>query len=267
MIDHRVLLAVRFTEERARLGFSQADFARKLGVSREGLRLYEAGQRGMPAELLAEAAALGLDVQYVVAGLRAATTGQVLQGQPASMVSISSAGGAAVGVVQNGATLHVINTARHVTKTVAEVRPGADHISDEQAATLIGLVNDTVALEGKLKREPKSHRAVWAALNAFCGVPKYRLIKSGDFEKARTYLHQWAGRLNAAKSAPVIDGDAWRRRRYAYIKINSKDDDGPLVAYLKRNFKCESLTDLSNEQLEQTYRYVAGRKPRRVKMT
>ena len=152
---------------------------------------------------------------------------------------------------------------RPIEKTIAEVRPGDEHISDEQAAALHTLVDKVVEVEQRLKAKPRGHRAVWGALNSHCGVPAYRLIRTGDFTKAQSYLHQWIGRLDSMPSAPVKDGDAWRKRKYAYIKINSKDDPQAVDRYVARNYKASSLTELDNAQLEQVYRYVASRKNRR----
>ncbi|MDR2690269.1 MAG: helix-turn-helix domain-containing protein [Azoarcus sp.] len=61
----------------------------------------------------------------------------------------------------------------------------------------------------------------------------------------------------------VKDGDAWRKRKYAYIKINSKDDPGIVDRYIARYFRANNLSEFDNAQLEQTYRYVAGRKARK----
>lgn len=254
----RADLAIRLVEERQRLQYSQADFAVKVGMSREGLRLYETGQRSISAEFLAEATALGLDSQYVLTGIRSANIREVEQ-RPASAVMIGAGNGHnVVGVVQSGGT--VINTTRHITRTVAEVRPGAEHISEDQAATLTRLVGDVVALEAQVRQSPKSHRAVWAALNAHCRVTRYRLIRAEDFGVAQKYLHQWLGRLNSSPKAAEGDTDQWRKRRYAYIKINSAADPVAVDEYLRRNFKKASLTDLTNEELEKVYRYVASRK-------
>lgn len=266
--DSRVDLAIRLVEERSRLRYSQADFASKAGLSREGLRLYETGQRGMSAEFLAQAALLGLDVQYVLIGVPSKNLEEVeaavsVQTAPNQGQSQVINGGNVIGLVSGG-TVHQITTQRHVTKTIAEVRPGEHHITDEQAAVLMALVNDVAKLEEKLKATPKGHRAIWAALNSHCGVPKYRLIKQEDFPIARKYLDQWMGRLNSMASAPSKDGDAWRKRKYAYIKINSKDEvsSAAVLAYIHRNFGVSSLADLSNDELEKTYRYVAGRRKR-----
>lgn len=259
----RADLAIRLVEERTRLGYSQADFASKAGVSREGLRLYESGQRGMAAEFLAEAAELGVDVQYVLCGVKSKNLAD-LSGAAAPVQVNGNAVANVVGSVHSGGVVHQIHTQHHVTKTIAEVRPGEEHISDEQAAVLTGLVNAIVDKEAVLKTDPKTHRAVWSSLNAHCSVTRYRLIKSTDFERARKYLDQWMGRLNSMATAPRLDGDAWRKRRYAYIKINSKSDvdEAAVAAYIKRNFRSTSISELSNDQLEQVYRYVAARRSR-----
>ena len=265
MKKDRADLAIRLVEERSRLGFSQSDFAGKVGMSREGLRLYEMGQRGMSAEFLAEAVALGVDVQYVLSGTRSRNLADVeatARGQ--SFADRGTIRGNVVGSVHAGGVVHQINTARHVTRTIAEVKPGETHISDQQAAELLGLVNLIVEKEALLKRDPRTHRSVWAALNSHCGVTKYRLIPKSEFARARKYLDQWMGRLSGMATAPVKDGDDWRKRKYAYIKINTKssEDEAAVASYLKKNFGAASLTDLSNDELEQAYRYIAGRRSR-----
>ena len=253
-------IAIRLIEERTKIGYSQADFARKIGVSRETLRRYEIGESGMSVEFLAQTATLGIDVQYVLLGIRSANACEAEKAVAAPGVAVGAGNnGNVIGVIHGG-TIHQVHTQRHVQKTVAEVKPGEEHISDEQAAALRVLVDAVVETESRLKQKPKGHRAVWGALNAHCGVPAYRLIRVEDFGKAQKYLHQWIGRLGSMPSAPVKDGDAWRKRKYAYIKINSKADPAAVDRYIAKNFKASSLTELDNDQLEKVYRYVASRK-------
>jgi transcriptional regulator with XRE-family HTH domain len=256
----RADIAIRLVEERTRIGYSQADFARKLGASRETLRRYEIGESGLSGEFLAQAVSLGIDVQYVLSGIRSMNVPEAEQAaQPA--VKVASGGSAnVIQFAQNGSTIHMVSTQKHVTHTKAEVKPGEQHISESQAAKLTALVSDIVELEAKLKKSPKGFRSVWGALNAHCGVTRYLLIASDDYDKAEKYLRQWIGRLNSMASAPVADNDAWRKRRYAYIKINTKDDEAWLNAYLRKNFKAESLADISDDDLDRTYRAVASRK-------
>jgi transcriptional regulator with XRE-family HTH domain len=252
-------IAIRLSEERGRLSISQSDFCQAIGIATETLRRYENGQREMGVEFLAQAARLGVDVQYILLGVRSANAKEAEQAV-APVVSIAGTNGNVIGVINGGATIHQVNTQRHVQKTIAQVNPGGEHISDEQAAALHVLVDKVIETEARLKQKPKGYRAVWGALNAHCGVPQYRLIRSADFQKAQKYLHQWIGRLDAMATAPIKDGDAWRKRKYAYIKINSKDDPEVVDRYIAKNFRASSIAELSNSQLEQLYRYVAGRK-------
>lgn len=257
MQNDRVEISIRLKDDRTRLGYSQADFARKLEISREGLRLYENGAREIGAEFLAKAVQLGVDVQYVLTGIRSSN---VEEAERAAQPVVNVSGGSANVIAHNSGSVTMIATQRHTTVTKAEVKPGDEHITIEQQAKLTGLVQEVVALEAKLKQKPKSFRSVWGALNAHCGVTRYVLIAAADYGKAEKYLRQWIGRLNSMASAPVKDGDAWRKRHYAYIKINCKDDPAWLDRYLAKTFGVSSLTELNNDQLERAYRAVAARK-------
>lgn len=61
----------RLKEERKRLGLNQADFAALLGASKTSQFNYEKGDRSPDAIFLAAAAEQGVDVLYVVTGVRA----------------------------------------------------------------------------------------------------------------------------------------------------------------------------------------------------
>jgi hypothetical protein len=192
---------------------------------------------------------------------KATAAGRDVKQKKSNMIQIGDIrGGRNIVAPQGDVYIHEAPTR---TNTIAEVKPGIEHISDEQAAALHALVNKVVETEARLKQKPRAHQTVWSAVNAHCGVPRYRLIKTVDFAKARKYLHEWIGRLDSMASAPVKDGDAWRKRKYAYIKINSKGDPAALDRYIARNFKASSITELDNQQLEQVYRYVAGRKSKK----
>lgn len=248
-------LAPRLAEERDRLGFSQRDFAAKIGVAPQTLSRYENGAREIGAEFLAKTVQLGMDVQYVLTGIRSKN---VAEAESAAQPAVHVSGGSANVIASNNGNVTMIATQKHTTVTRPIVTPGDGCISPEQQGKLRGLVDEIVVLEAKLKKQPKTHRAVWGALNSHCGVTRYVLIS--DFGKAEKYLRQWIGRLNSMASAPVKDGDAWRKRHYAYIKINCKDDPDWLNRYLTKSFNAASLTELDNDQLERTYRAVAARK-------
>lgn len=262
-------IAIRLIEERGRTGYSQADFARKTGMSREGLRLYEMGQRSINGEFLSAAAELGADVQYILTGVRSANLQQVtraMEPPPAEPIAIRTSGTSnVVQFAQRGATIqnNQYTTQRLVTKTKAEVKPGEEHISETQARRLKDLVDEVVKHEERLKKQPKSYKAVWAALNAHCKVTRYRLIPSSSYEKAEKYLLTWIGRLNQMKSAPIADNIEWRKRKYAYIKISTKDDPSWLTAYIARLAGASSLTELTDVELIKVYQAAARRKQKR----
>lgn len=257
-------IAGRFIEERERLGYNRAAFARLAGLTAEGLRVIESGKTVFKVDLLVAAASAGVDVQYVVTGVRSKNTEKVADevGFEKQVIRGDVSG---VGFAGPGAQIHIVNTQNHRTTVRPETKPGVDHIDEWQCATLTELVNKVVEKEATLKKAPKSHRAVWAALNKHCKVSSYRLIARADFEKARSYLNQWIGSLHSMKSAPVKDGDDWRKRKIAYIKLNTKgaEDEAAMRTYIKTKFKATSLTELANDELKQTYEYVARRRNRK----
>lgn len=159
----------------------------------------------------------------------------------------------------------VINTERVLHKTVADVKPGEQHIDDKQAARLHYLVDEIFKIEARLKKKPKTFQAIWKSLNAYIKVPKYRLIPREDFPRAEKYLLKWMGRLNSMKSAPSVDNEAWRKKKYAYIKINTKDDPSVLDRYILKNFGVTTIRDLDDADLEKTYRYIAGKRAARMR--
>lgn len=272
MADIRVEIAHRLIEERGRLGYSQVSFANQLDISREGLRLYEMGQRGIGAEFLAKAAMLGADVQYILTGIKSQNREEVSESlqheavaslQP--VITVSPQGTAnVVQFAQNGSAINMVSTQKHVVNTRVEVKSGDEHITEEQAARLTALMKQVVELEARVKKKPCTIQSVWGKLNAHCNVTRYRLIPHDRFDKAEKFLRQWIGRLNSQPMAAISDNLEWRKRRYAYIKINTKGDDAEwLESYLWKNFKAESLAVLSDDELDRTYRAVASRKRRK----
>jgi transcriptional regulator with XRE-family HTH domain len=70
----------RLKEERQRLGLSQAKMAEAGGVVRSAQFNYESDVRKPDAGYLALVASLGIDVQYVITGLRSSTVGEKAAG-------------------------------------------------------------------------------------------------------------------------------------------------------------------------------------------
>lgn len=67
-VNNSIAFGERLRSERNRLGLAQAEFGAKVGVSKTSQFNYEAGDRSPDAEYLVRAAALGVDVTYVLTG-------------------------------------------------------------------------------------------------------------------------------------------------------------------------------------------------------
>lgn len=68
---------------------------------------------------------------------------------------------------------------------VVNVKPGAIHITDEQAAQIKRLVAQVV---GKLDCP---FQRVWSRLNAYVAVPSYRLTPAAAYSDAERFLLSW----------------------------------------------------------------------------
>lgn len=66
----RELIGARLKEERERLGYNQVDFAAAGGASNRSQVDWEKGKQVPNAEFLALVAEIGVDVQYIVMGVR-----------------------------------------------------------------------------------------------------------------------------------------------------------------------------------------------------
>lgn len=71
----RQQIGQRLLEERGRLGLTQQALADAIGAPRVSFVKYEAGQSSPAAETLVSLEAVGVDVRYVLTGLRQAPSG------------------------------------------------------------------------------------------------------------------------------------------------------------------------------------------------
>lgn len=163
--------------------------------------------------------------------------------QPAPTVTVSGHGNAAVIGSNNQVSINVTHTTR---KVIANVKPGAVHITDRQAATLKEMVADIC------KKSGKTHQFVWNQLLRHMVVPQYRLIPAGAYPEALAYLERWLGRHSAADHA---GDDAWatRKRHLAYIKINQKKKgipDSVINDFVHQCISKGTLSECTNRELE-----------------
>lgn len=275
-------IADRLIAERVRLGYSKADFAREINVQRQTLRTYETGASNIPSNILVNMGRLGVDVLFVLFNQRNLEIAeqiaekfrmkgekiaeQILNASERGSSSLTNNATLTNSVIAgNGSTVNNIHTTNHTTKTIAEIKPGIEHITDEQAGLLKNLVDDIVVIESTVKQKnPRSHRAVWAALNKYCKVPSYRLIKFQDFEKAEKYLRSKIGQLTSMKTAPKKMPD-WRNKRYRYIHASFQEYpelEKWFSDYIQQKFQTTSKTELTDTDLQSAYEALSNKKSR-----
>lgn len=63
-------IGARLKEERLKIGLNQTDLAKECGISKNTQLAYEKGERSPDAEYFVKASKLGLDMLYVVFGVR-----------------------------------------------------------------------------------------------------------------------------------------------------------------------------------------------------
>jgi len=267
----RADIALRLVEERGRIGYSQRDFADKLGISAETLRRYEIGQSRLDAELLAKSAGFGIDVQYVLTGVKSANLQDAEDANspagpsnlsPTNLVVKQNTGNLLM-KAESGSTVNNIVTNNLKKVTIAKTSPGIEHITEAQASRLTELVAEVVRLEEITKRAPKGYRSIWSSLNSHCKVASYRLIPFEKFSAAESYLLKWIGRLNSTTTAQKSDNSSWRNRKYAYIKVNTNSEFGERwLASKLGEFGANSLTELTDESLDKVYRALSSARSR-----
>lgn len=281
----------RLKNERVRIGFTQEELGNKCGVTKLAQFNYEKGTRFPTSEYLEKAAQLGVDVQYVITGtpshsninaeeafllqqfrqltvdqkkmmlsfLLGGFTGMNQPAQATPMIGGNNTGSLIIG---DKGTINNIKTEKHIIRTKAEVKPNETHISQEMARKIKDLVDEIVALEPKVRKNPRPYSGVWAALNKHCGVTTYKLIPLDHYTKAETYLRKWIGRLQSTKSAPKKMGSDYRNKKYAYIKLNTEQlgIEGWLDELLRVKYGVTSLKDLTDEELQKVYDSVSSKK-------
>jgi len=164
-------------------------------------------------------------------------------------------------------TQHITNTV-HNHAPAAPARPkvvvktGDGVIDAEQRAALQALVREWMDTHKALKRQELTWPAAWGSFNKAMKVSGYAELKPEQFVKAKAWLRRRVAILNSMASAPKKVPDL-RVKRYASIKAKCKNqlgDEFAYAPYIQKNFGKTSLTDLTDQELERTYRYVMGKK-------
>lgn len=154
-------------------------------------------------------------------------------------VTISGDGNAAIIGSNNHVSIHVSRP----RKIVAEVHPGMEHISDDQAARLQQLVHDVHLHTGK------PFQLIWTSLLRHVSAPKYRLIRSERYKSAEDYMVRWLARTTRQDETE----DQERKRHIRYIKTNQRKlgrPDEDVTAYLQKHFEKSRLRQCTLNELQ-----------------
>lgn len=176
-----------------------------------------------------------------------------------NMIIVNGAGVAAHQIA--GGDIHNHTHAKPAPRPKIVVTPGDGVIDDAQKAALTALRAEWMELHAVIKKRPLTDGATWSRINKAAGATSYHLIKPERFDQAIAYIKVEMAKLRGMPSAPAKD-DGWRKSRISAIKARSKNQLGNPDAYkdyIKANFKVDSLTALSTEQLRKTYTYIMGK--------
>ena len=145
-------------------------------------------------------------------------------------------------------------------RVVTITKPGIEHITVEQRAELKALVSEIVTLSTVLKKKARTHAGLWSALNRAMEVPKYDLIPLHKFDAAKAFLMRERAILSGMKSAPKkVDG--WRTSAIGSIQARARERPTGTErrkSYMLKNFGVDTMTECSDEQIEQIRKHVFG---------
>lgn len=160
-----------------------------------------------------------------------------------------------------GGDIHNHSYARAPARPKIVIQPGVGVITEDQKGTITALRAEWLSLHAAIKQKPMTDATAWIKINKAAGVTSYHQIPLERFDQVVAYIKVEMAKLRGMASAPSKD-DGWRKAKIGAIKARSKNQLGDPDAYkpyIKKNFKADSLTALSTEQLRKTYTYIMGK--------
>jgi len=140
--------------------------------------------------------------------------------------------------------------------------PGPEHIGEDQKRTLQDLCKEWVDLHNAIKRNKLTYASAWSRVNKAAGSRSYHYIRRECFDTTCAYIRREMAMLRNMGSAPAKDLE-WRSKRIGAIKARCNNQLGTpdaYKAYIARNFKAASLTELATDELQKTYAYIMAKK-------
>ena len=150
------------------------------------------------------------------------------------------------------------------SRPVVAVQTGVGVIDAKQKADLTERVKEWVKLHGEIKKTPKTMGAAWASLNRAMGVNSYHELTPQKLPAAIKWLQKQTAILLAMKSAPVKIGN-FRALVIKAIKAKCRElgDMHYYVPHLVKTYGVESLTQLSDKQLQEVKTWLFGQRRHR----
>jgi len=164
----------------------------------------------------------------------------------------------AAGDIHNHTTY---NTEKVIQRPKVEVKTGDGVVSAEQKARLQQLVKDWIDIYNAVHVQKKTFGAAWGAVNKQVNVNSYHEIPADKFEAVEKWLMRQIAIKNSMPSAKK-KSTVWRNGRIRGIqsRCNELGIQDKRKAYMLKTFGQESLTMLSDDDVDKVYRWVMGKK-------
>lgn len=148
-----------------------------------------------------------------------------------------------------------------VTRPRVVVKTGDGTIDAAQKAEILRLLDEWVAARAAVRRGEMTIPGSRKAFNNAFGLNSYHELPAEEFGNARAWIQRQIAIIGSMRCAPKKMPN-WRNKVIASIKARCKNQLGnPDVykPYIERKFGKESLTQLTDDELQTTKQYVFGK--------
>lgn len=161
-------------------------------------------------------------------------------------------------IVGDGNT--VIKTEKIIHRPKVEVKTGDGVVTAEQKARLQQLVKDWMAARSAVRKSELSYAAAWSAVNKKAGVNSYHEIPTAKFKAVESWILNQTAIVHSMPSASA-KSTQWRSSRIKGIqsRCNELGIQDKRKAYMLKTFGKDSLTLLSDSDIEKVYRWTMGK--------
>lgn len=164
-------------------------------------------------------------------------------------------------IIHNNTTVNHINTKKAAPRPKVEVKTGDGVINAAQKARLQQLVKTWIDVYNAVHVKKKTFGGAWAAVNKRAGVNSYHEILIEKFEAVEKWLLVQISIKNSMLSAKKKSA-AWRNGRIRGIqsRCNELGIQDKRKEYMRKNFEQDSLTMLSDDDIDKVYRWAMSKK-------